>query len=425
MSIETRLQGLRRQVGLEPPPAAPETAQPERRRSRYVLEERLPGSTITSPLGDVFVAETALDAETVHGLQCFSGLRSMSAPNLAMITKDEDLAYADLAGAVVLDTETTGLGMGTGTYVFLVGAGYLDGNHFRVKQFFLNGPAHEAAFLSVLAEFLSRFTAFITFNGKAFDLPLIENRYRRHRREVPWNEPLHVDLLHPARRIWRRRLSSCALSSLEAQVLGLARTQQDVPGWEIPSRYFRYQRNGDSRELEGVFYHNLQDILTLAALTVQVDRILADPLCGLITDGLDYLSLGRAFARGGDTDTALLCFERALTRPLAAEDRADALIRLATLQKRDRRWDAAVRIWETLVDDGGEGALYARVELSKYYEHVERDYLAALEHVQAALAVAELFDSSWPEANERDLNHRLSRLLARSIKEGDWAGMRR
>jgi uncharacterized protein len=424
LNLQAKLQNIQKQVGLSPTESEP--AQEDRgSRQRYRLEERLPGTTLATQHGTVFVAETVISDDTIHGLHAFSGLRTVRGATLAMIAKDADLEFADVSGAVFLDTETTGLGMGAGTYVFLVGAGYLDGNDFRVKQFFLMGPGHEMAFLATLSEFLSGFTTVVTFNGKAFDLPLLENRYIRHRQTPPFADPPHIDLLHPARRIWKRRLESCALSSLEAQILGLARTQQDVPGWEIPSRYFRYQRSGDSRELEGVFYHNLQDILSLAALTVHVDRVLADPVCGLITDAQDFLSLGKAFARGGDTETALLCFEQALRRPMHASDRADCLIRSATLQKRDRRWDVAVQIWETLVDEGGEPALYGRIELSKYYEHVERDYLAALEQVQAALHVAGLYNSSWPEASERDLNHRLSRLLMRSMKRGDWAGARR
>jgi uncharacterized protein YprB with RNaseH-like and TPR domain len=425
LSIEAKLQSLHREIGL---PLSAEKVQPEQsvpRRGRYGLEERLPGALILSASGAVFVAETAISDDTIHGLHAFAGLRSVSSRSLAMIAKDADLEFADLSKAVFLDTETTGLGMGAGTYVFLVGAGYLDGSNFRVKQFFLTGPGHEIAFLTALSEFLSGFSTVVTFNGKAFDLPLLENRYIRHRRSPPFVDPPHIDLLHPARRIWKRRLESCALSSLEAQILGMTREQQDVPGWEIPSRYFRYQRTGDSRQLEGVFYHNLQDILSLAALTVHVDRILANPVCGLITNGLDFLSLGKAYARAGEIETALLCFDEALQRPLEPADRADCLIRLATLQKRDRRWDLAVQIWETLVDEGGEPALFGRVELSKYYEHVERDYLTALEHVQAALHVIELYDSSWPDANERDLNHRLSRLLARSMKRGEWTGARR
>ncbi len=421
MTIEAKLQNLHRQIGLPTAGSDPRRDPTVSRRGRYRLEERLPGSMMGSSDGPVFVAETTRAEDTIHGLHAFDGLRSVSAASLAMIAKDGDLEYADVSKAVFLDTETTGLGMGAGTYVFLVGAGYLDGNEFRVKQFFLTGPGHEVQFLSDLSRFLTRFSTVVTFNGKAFDLPLLENRYIRHRQRPPFVDPPHIDLLHPARRIWKRRLESCSLSSLESQILGLARSQEDVPGWEIPSRYFRYQRSGDSRELEGVFYHNLQDILSLAALLVHVDRVMANPVCGLITNGLDFLSLGKAYARGGYTDTALVCFDEALRRPMEAEDRSDCLMRMATLQKRDRRWDVAVQLWETLIDEGGEPALYGRVELSKYYEHVERDYMAALEQVQAALRVAELYESSLPDANERDLQHRLSRLLTRSMKRGDWA----
>ena len=424
MKIADKLGALSRELGLPAPAKSPTTA-PHVGQDRYRLEDRLAGTTLRSHGGTVFVAETSQRDDAIHGLHAFAGLRGVSSRNLAMLGKDAQLEYADIAKAVFLDTETTGLGMGAGTYVFLVGAGFLDGETFRVLQFFLTGPGHEGAFLEELRSFLTGFSTVVTFNGKAFDLPLLENRYIRHRRPSPFHDPPHFDLLHPARRIWKRRLDSCALSSLEAQVLGLARSQDDVPGWEIPARYFRYQRTGDSRELEGVFYHNLQDILSLAALTVHVDRILANPTCGLVTDGLDFLSLGKAFARGGETETAVVCFDEALRRAMRDEDRADCLMRLGALQKRERRWESAVSIWESLIEMGGEPGLYGRVELSKYYEHVERDYLGALEHVQAALQVAELYNSSWPEAGERDLNHRLSRLLARSMKRGDWTGRRR
>jgi hypothetical protein len=103
-------------------------------------------------------------------------------------------------------------------------------------------------------------------------------------------------------------------------------------------------------------------------------------------------------------------------------DRSDCLVRLSVLQKRERRWDIAIAIWEELVDEGGDAALFGRVELAKYYEHVERDYFTALEHVQHALRRAELFDAPWPDASERDLNHRLSRLLNRTIRAGQWSG---
>jgi tetratricopeptide (TPR) repeat protein len=286
-----------------------------------------------------------------------------------------------------------------------------------VKQYFLNSPGHELAFLLALNEFLAGFSTIVSFNGKAFDWPLLENRFIRHRRRIAPADPLHIDLLHPARRLWKRRLDSCALSSLEARILGTMRTQEDVPGWEIPARYFQYQRTGDGKPLEGVFYHNLHDILSLAALTIYVDRVLADPLSGLVAHAVDFLSLGRAYERAGDPDNAASCFDEALRRGLEKPDRVECLTRLAALYKRERRWDAAAQVWDSLIDEGGEASLYSRVELAKYYEHVERDYPAALEQVQAALRVAELYESALPEANERDLNHRLSRLLNRAFSD--------
>ncbi|HEX6510591.1 MAG TPA: ribonuclease H-like domain-containing protein [Chloroflexota bacterium] len=425
MSLESKLQGLQREIGLTESQSRPESDGARINITpRHRLEDRLAGTVINTDAGSCFVAETNWAAHDPHGGQLFSGLSRVSSAGLAMITKDSELAYADLSHAVFLDTETTGLGLGAGTYVFLVGAGYLDGDVFRVKQFFLRGPGNEVAFLTALADFLESFSALVTFNGKAFDLPLLENRFVRHRRRLPFGDPPHVDLLHPARRLWKRRLASCALSSLESEILGVRRTQQDVPGWEIPARYFRYQRTGDSRELEGVFYHNLHDILSLAALTIHVDQVLADPFAGHVTHPVDFFSLGRAYERAGDADRSAMCFEEGLRRGIEGPDRTECLIRLSAVQKRERRWEAALQTWEWLLEEGGEAVLYARVELAKYYEHVERDYLTALDHVQQALAIAQLFDSPWPDASERDLNHRLSRLLNRSIQHRGWSAAR-
>lgn len=381
-------------------------------------------SGLSAPLGPSrsFVVTTPHGAADTHGLHRPTGLRSMSRTAIAAVTRDPELSYADLARAVFLDTETTGLGMGTGTYVFLVGAGYLAESGFTVKQFFLDSPGDEGHVLDALAEFLSAFPVLVTFNGKAFDWPLLENRYRLHRRLPPLNDPPHVDLLHPARRLWKRRLESCALSSLERTVLRVERTLDDVAGWEIPLRYFRYQRSGNPAHLSGVFYHNLIDILSLATLTIHLDRVVSDPLGGLVDHPSDLFCIGKVHELAGDGEMAAYCYEEALRRDLSGELVGDCWLRLGTLHKRERRWDLAVRAWESLVDAGGHGSLEARVELAKYHEHVERDYIAAIDHVQGALRLAEVYNSSWPDANQRDLEHRLSRLLNRSVRERAWSG---
>lgn len=380
------------------------------------LQELLGGTIFDLPGGNCFYRETRYALTEYHGMHSLSLVRSLSGHRMGIVSKDAELSYADLSRAVFLDTETTGLGMGAGTYVFLVGAGFLDGDVFSVRQYFLAGPGHEASLLAALHSFLSTFPAIVTFNGKAFDWPLLESRFLRHRRRPPLDDPPHLDLIHPARRLWKKRLVSCALSSLEREVLAVRRTGEDVPGYEIPSRYFAYQRSGDANGLLGVFYHNLLDILSLATLAVHVDLVLSDPFAGLITAAVDFLSMGRVAERAEQPDVAAACFEEALRLGLDVEARIECLTRLGAMQKRQRAWDAALQSWDQLVDEGGEAALLALIEMAKYYEHVERDYGPAQDAVRHALALSELQGSHEIEDRLADLEHRLGRLLARSSR---------
>jgi len=371
---------------------------------------RLDGDIV--PLtGDSFYRDLTYPAEHRHGMHRLRAIRGVSPARFALLCKDAELEYADLGQVVFLDTETTGLGMGAGTYIFLVGAGFLEGDAYRVRQFFLGHPGDERNFLDALSAFLAGFGVLVTFNGKAFDWPLLEGRFLRHRRPVPLSDPPHLDLLHPARRLWKRRVQSCALVSLESTLLGVQRTEEDVEGWEIPGLYFTYLRRRDPAELERVFYHNVQDILSLTTLAVRMDRVLADPFGGLTRDALDFYSLARVFERAGDPQSAVLCYEEALHQGLDPEYRHDALVRVSTLHKRRRWWDGALAAWERLLDDGGASAYYALIEMAKFYEHVERDYARALDLVRDALIMGEL-PSALGDA-PGDLEHRLARLTRR------------
>lgn len=386
------------------------------------LRDLLPGKA-EGIGGTSFVVETAYEVEERRGPHDFGSVRELSGQRIGLACRDPELSYADLPRAVFLDTETTGLGMGTGTYVFLLGAGYLQGSRFVVRQYFLDGPQDERLYLNSLAEFLSDFPAIVTFNGKAFDWPLITNRFIRWHRLVPIDEPPHIDLLHPARRLWKRRLESCSLSSLERGILGLERTREDVPGYEIPARYFRYLRTRRGAELTGVFYHNLQDVLSLATLAVHIDRIMAAPFSGLIQHGIDFVSLGRWFERSGDAEYAGACYLEALERDLSRDQRRDCLIGLAGLQKRERQWEAAIQTWDRLVDEGGTSALFGLVELAKYHEHVERDYASAIEDVQQAILLTTFYHAAWAEATVDALEHRLARLMNRvaRTRRSSWS----
>jgi len=386
------------------------------------LDSLVRGELVAGDERACFVTETWRDGDQLHGPHAFSRVGDLSAERLAFICRDPELAYVDLSGAVFLDTETTGLSLGAGTYVFLVGAGYVDGGSFKVRQFFLRSPGEEAGFLAMLDEFLRRFRVLVTFNGKAFDWPLLENRFvlSRRFRQAPLLDPPHIDLLHPARRVWKRRLPSCALTSLEGSILGIERTEDDVPGWMIPSLYFAYLRTGDATALQRVFYHNLHDILSLAALAVHLDRVIADPMAGHIQHASDFLCLARHYDQAGDAERAIACLEAALRHAPPPEDRRDALIRLAMIHKRERRWDVVHPLWDRLLDEGRQAALFALVERAKYFEHVERSYMEALDDVQQALQLAELVGPDV-DVDVRDLEHRRGRLLNRVYRQRSWA----
>ncbi|MGH2442155.1 MAG: ribonuclease H-like domain-containing protein [Chloroflexota bacterium] len=411
---------LRRYVRQQAPEsiAIPERMSP----SSYSMDGLVPGRTVRSELGTYFVGESSHPAGTYHGPHPLSGLDTLSATRLAFLSRDPELAYADLSRAVFLDTETTGLNLGTGTYVFLVGAGYIENGHFRVDQFLLQDPGEELAFLTALDAFLRRFSVIITFNGKAFDWPLLEGRFVRHRqfRKAPLNDPPHIDLLHPARRFWKRRLESCALSSLEHHVLGLTRTGEDVPGWMIPSLYFSYVRSGDGTKLARVFYHNLQDILSLASLTIHMDRVTSDPMGGLVKHASDFLCIGKMFEWAGDAEEAVACFDECLRRDPSESDKQESLMRLAAVFKRERRWDAALQTWERLIELGTPAMVPALIERAKYYEHVEGSYLDALDDVQRALNLYELAHPRFI-IDRNELEHRRSRLLNRIYRKRSWA----
>jgi hypothetical protein len=266
-----------------------------------------------------------------------------------------------------LDLETTGLAGGAGTYAFLVGLAWFDGAALRVRQFFLSAYSAERAVLEALAELVADAAAVVTFNGKSFDVPLIESRFAINRLPTPFGGVPHVDLLHPARRLWRRvdeqgdapeesSRIGCRLSDLELAICGHLR-EGDVPGFEIPARYFHFVRSGDARPLVGVFEHNRQDLVSLAMLTARATRLLDEGPRAASTVR-EAFGLGSCYERAGLVKEARDAYMRAAGlcqagffedgAVPAADDgptRAEALRALARLARRDRRFDEAADAW--------------------------------------------------------------------------------
>jgi uncharacterized protein len=391
---------------------------PSKARHGTPIEKILDGQFQTTPRGEAFVVEQQHPREYRHGI--FPIRLESPLEVVAAWAQDARLASFDPASFIFLDTETSGLSGGTGTYAFMVGAGRFEtteqGEGFHLRQFFMRDPAEEPAMLEALAEFLAPAQALVTYNGKAFDLPLLRTRYILHNIPLPFENYAHVDLLPLARRLWRDRLPSRTLKYIEENVMLAPRTSEEVPGYEIPWLYFDYLRSGDAEPLKGVFYHNAMDILALAALLNHTAGLLADPLSGQVAHGLDLVAIAKLYEDLGRWDQAARIYEHGLEMELDESDFAQAVQRLSILQKRRGDLDQAIRWWEQAA---AEGHVYAHVELAKYYEHRQKDYTEALRWTRAALA--HINEADFPPYARQywleELEHRVSRLERKHAKE--------
>jgi uncharacterized protein len=351
---------------------------------------------------------------------------------------------------VCFDLETTGLSGGAGTYAFLVGFGYFDDEGFRTRQFFLRGFGEERALLHAVEEEIALGeaadrTVLVTYNGRAFDVPLIDTRYQMHRLKSPFGKLPHVDMLFPARRLWKGRATrdegrgtradgrdlrdtavsrqssavglvatapgSCALQAIERDILGLHR-EDDVPGWEIPSRYFGYTRTGDASGLAAVLEHNRLDLVSLGAVAAVILEMVGEGP-EVARERQDSLALGRLLDSLGRVDDAERRYAAAATDDGMMEGkrdravRADALHWLARHWRRARRFEEAAAAWQRLAAIPGIEAELRREALEAlavHHEHRAKD----LEQARAfALSALQLADDA---KRVDEVRHRLGRL---------------
>jgi uncharacterized protein len=307
-----------------------------------------------------------------------------------------------------LDLETTGLAGGAGTYAFLVGLAWFDGCTFRVRQFFLASYAAERMLLQAVHEVVDDMDTVVTYNGKSFDLPVLETRYVMNRMATPFADVPHVDMLHPARRLWRRddEESNCRLTMLEQTLCG-HRREGDVPGFEIPARYFHYVRTGDARQLEAVLEHNRLDLLSLALLTSRAVQLLEDgPESSRMAR--EALGLGQLYERAGLPHDARAAFKRATSLPVAdTTTRAEALRALAIACRRGRDYEEAATAWQEILDLRGCPASIAREAteaLAVHHEHRLRDPRSARTFALRSLRLP------VTPARRESIEHRLARL---------------
>jgi hypothetical protein len=416
--IQEQLAALRRRVAridrkyAAPGPApipVPALSQPRERQraeARAFIQDLISGEVVATPHGEHFETEKLWERHRRHGNVDISDLAELPEDLLAGLS-DGAIARAHPTRWAFLDTETTGLAGGTGTYAFLIGVGAIEPAGFRLRQFFMRDYGEEASLLYRLAEHLAQFDVLVTYNGKAYDQPLLETRFRMARARHPFDRMEHLDLLFGARRLWKLRLESCRLVDLENQILGVER-QGDLPGEMIPYCYFGYLRTQRAFDLVPIFHHNAIDILSLACLTAIVPFAFRSPESAPLRHGADFVGLARWLDRAGRRDEAVSLLRRAIAMGLPDTLLFKTLWDIAALEKRLGREDAALATVSELAASRNPYRARALEALAKHYEHRERNYAMALEMTRTA---RELADTPAIRRREVRLKGRLERPL--------------
>ena len=340
----------------------------------------------------------------------FPGALELTRETLSLMSEKTMPADFDPRRILYLDTETTGLG-GSGTVAFLVGMGFLTDNGFEVHQFLMRDYPEEPYLLKHVAAGLGKFDVLCTFNGTTFDVPLLESRFLMNRMSRNCLDLPHLDLLHMCRRLWKLRLGRCNLGRLEEVVLGKPR-EDDLPGSEVPQRYFTYLKTKQMSLLEDILKHNAQDIASLCVLLNHMAELYQHP--EKIRFSEDVYSMGRALERVNQTEPARRCYR------LASRGRMGDLASsaLAVSYRRSGQREEAAEVWRQMIREG-RGGIMPYVELAKYEEHVLRDIPEALRLTeQAIIRLSEpgFGQDDAVQADQNELQYRWQR-LKRKLKE--------
>ena len=397
-TLAEKLKAMGMQLGGEQLPKTPQ-------RKPVPIDQVVNGTYQETIFGPVFCLQETFPLDHVHGnikLNAYNSIRVLS--EWARCPEIDD---SQLRNLVFLDTETTGLSGGTGTMAFMVGVGRYTDEGFVLAQYFLKNPSEEPALLAGLSQFVDSLSAVVTYNGKSFDMPLLQTRYIMHRLSTPFVNIAHFDLLTLARRIWRERLESCTLGNIEHQVLGVTRSNEEVPGYLVPEIYATYLRTGDARPIQGIFYHNAIDILSLAALFVHATQILELPTSTKTQNGIDIASIARLFQAMGKTDIASALYAESTQHDLPASLLARTLMDQAGIHKKQGNFDEAIVLWQKAV---AFDRLDACEELAKYEEHQQRDFLKAMNWVLKAFSLSEKLNETERYSWHQRLVYRQERL---------------
>ena len=412
MDIREQLEHLRQTIGDINSRYTPPNAAPGLHLAPTPIEDLLEGEIITTPHGTHFETEQHFPLHHRHGSFEISGLADLQ-PDLLAALSDNAIPDSAPQRWLFLDTETTGLAGGSGTYAFLIGIGWIGPAGFHVRQFFMRDYSEEASVLHSLTAHIRRFDTLITYNGRSYDQPLLETRYTMCRKRHPFGRMEHLDLLYGARRLFRLRLENCRLVNLEAQILGYER-EGDIPGEMIPYCYFEYLRTQRAHRLPPIFHHNVLDIVSLACLTGLIPEAFRDPANVRARHGMDLVGLARWLQMSGRLQEALDLLRRAIDMGLPDQHLFATLYAAGLIEKKQGQLHAAVATFTDLSISPNPFRVKAYEELAMHYEHRERNFSMAIECVRAARQIAD----------SPDLQKRQSRLEAKSAGAGRQTTLR-
>jgi uncharacterized protein YprB with RNaseH-like and TPR domain len=385
------------------------------------VAESLGGVVFQNRYGKFVLAEKRFDLDYRHGkvrlASCLEHQNNILAQlcfskNPACETSTCSFPF-DLKKTAFIDCETTGLAGGVGTCAFLVGIGYFHGQEFLIRQYFMRDFDEEPAVLLAVSEKLNSFQSLASYNGKCYDLPLLENRSIVNRIDFDSTAWSHLDLLFPSRRLWKRRIQDCSLANVEQKILNVER-EIDIPSYLIPQIYFDYLRSGVIDPLIPVFHHNIYDILSLVGLSVLINQTIQDFVIAGMEDPIDLYSLGRFHYTLGNYPESIACFENALSKDMPTEWQQVTYMSLGYVYKRIGKFERAAQIWLQLLKKEFPFNFYVYEELAKYYEHKEKDYPQAMlivDRVLESLNMNTCFSSNFNyEKMLESLKYRRARL---------------
>lgn len=351
----------------------------------------LPGSVVDTDAGRVRVVERYCEPSHCHGRVAVA--RSLSAnPDLvSKLALDPAFQGCDMRRMLFVDTETTGLAGGAGTIPFLIGMAWFEDESLRVQQLFLERPGEEVPMLHMLAARLAQASCLVSYNGKSFDWPLLRTRFVLNRIAVPPLPP-HLDLLHCARRVWKRRLQEVRLQQLEREVLGLHRGDEDIDGAEIPIAYLAYLRGDVDARIASIIEHNGNDLIALSAVLVALLERFESVRDA--DDPREHLSLAHLARRASDRERAA-SFAVAASNGGMRDVATEAFQLIAKLKRAEGDHPGEVEALATALTHSADGDVAGAIHLAlaKLYEHRVKNFEQALHHAELA-AIVEGHDAS-------------------------------